>query len=125
MLLLLLLLLVIKPVGQHIYGIGNTFCLEGSDDENVTITILCDQVPPLAFPMATTTWSYRDKNMVHTFPAQGLTIPFAFNDTSLTLGPAAIVDLHIRARGNAVFCQLSNSVKLVVERITFDRCGKS
>ena len=102
-------------MGQHIYGIGNTFCLEGSDDENVTITILCDQVPPLAFPMATTTWTY----------APGLTIPFAFNDTSLTLGPAAIVDLHIRAGGNAVFCQLSNSVKLVRERITFNRCGKS
>lgn len=111
---------------KHVYGIGNRFCLEGNAADTVTVTILCKQAPPVAFPRASTTWRYLVRNGSqrnnYILPAAELTIPVTVNDTSLTFGPLPLADLNV---SNAVFCTVSNGVgDPQVARSIFDICGK-
>lgn len=115
-----------KPVQQHLYGIGHGFCLEG-DDNNITVSILCLESNQ-AFPEPVTTWLYRDSSGTYPLPSETserLTVPITVNDTVLIIGPASVTEFNFFSAGNAVVCEKINPVGRVTRRTIFRTCGES
>ncbi len=100
--------------------------MEGNNDDLATLTLICEQDLPLAFPQPTTTWNYIATNGTtlpfrHVLPSNNLTIPVEFNDTILTFGPVRLEYFDIN--GNSVTCEKKNGAVTTLRTI-FRICGK-